>query len=576
MSRSYTPRHAARPSTVGSTGTGAARTGAGAPDGSTDSAGPADAANPDSATAGGPIDERRAWRALWALLAGFFMILVDSTIVSVATPALMAELGADVNQVVWVTSAYLLAYAVPLLITGRLGDRFGQRTMYLTGLAVFTLASLACGLTHTIEWLIVARVVQGLGAAVMTPQTMALITRLFPPARRGTAMALWGATAGVATLVGPIAGGLLLDSLGWEWIFFVNVPVGLVGLALAWRLLPVLPTSRMRLDWLGVALSGLGLFLLVFGIQEGNTYEWGTIAGPISVWGLIVTGLLVLAAFVGWQHVNRTAPLVPLGLFADRNFAVANASIVVVGFTVTAMPFALMIFAQEARGYTPTQAALLTAPTAVMSIVLARWVGGLVNRLHPRLLATGGFVGWSISLFWLSRVMTTDSPVWALLLPMFLLGTANSFVWGPLSTSATANLPRDKAGAGAGVYNTTRQIGSVIGSAVVATVMGSRIAAHLPGASGAVAEGRTGSGSVPPAVTGALADAMSETILVPATVIGVATLLTLCLARPRHQLAVAAEVPGAAETAGAVDTPDAGPTTPAAGDPTNRPERHHA
>lgn len=216
--------------------------------------------------------EKDPWPALFALCIGFFMILVDTTIVSVATPAIIEDLRADVNDVVWVTSAYLLAYAVPVLITGRLGDRFGPKRLYLTGLTVFTLASLWCGLTGTVEGLIVARVVQGLGASMITPQTMAIITRIFPAARRGAAMALWGATAGVATLVGPILGGVLVDALGWEWIFFINVPVGLVGFALAWRLVPTLPTHSHSFDWLGIALSGIGMFLLVFGIQEGHQY----------------------------------------------------------------------------------------------------------------------------------------------------------------------------------------------------------------------------------------------------------------------------------------------------------------
>ena len=225
-------------------------------------------------------DDIRPWPALFALCLGFFMILVDTTIVTVATPAIIADLDADVNDVVWVTSAYLLAYAVPVLITGRLGDRFGPKKIYLVGLTIFTLASLWCGLTSTVEMLIVARVVQGFGAALMTPQTMAVITRIFPATERGRAMALWGATAGVATLVGPILGGVLVDGLGWEWIFFINIPVGIVGLFLALRLVPNLPTHAHKFDWLGVALSGLGMFVLVFGIQEGHQYDWGTITGP--------------------------------------------------------------------------------------------------------------------------------------------------------------------------------------------------------------------------------------------------------------------------------------------------------
>ncbi len=479
--------------------------------------------------------EVNPWRALWALVIGFFMILVDTTIVSVATPALMSSLGAGVNEVIWVTSAYLLAYAVPLLITGRLGDRFGPRTVYLAGLVLFTASSLACGLTGNIHALIAARVVQGLGAALMTPQTMAVITRLFPPEQRGQAMALWGAVAGVATLVGPILGGLLIDSLGWEWIFFVNVPVGIVAFVLAMRLVPRFDTHPHRFDWLGVVLSGLGLFCLVFGIQEGNTYDWGTIKGPITVWSLIIAGLLILGAFIWWQHVNKAEPLFPLELLADRNFAVANVGIAVVGFTVTSMPFALMIWAQAARGYSPTQAALVSAPTALVTMLLAARVGKIVDRAHPRILATFGLLLWGISLAILSRMLDTTTSIWLICVPMAMLGLANSFVWGPLSTAATANLPPLRAGAGAGVYNTTRQIGSVIGSAVVAMVMEARIAAHLPGA-GNFAASAAGAASIPEFVRAGLAQAMADTMLVPAIVIAVASLVTLLFERPRHQI----------------------------------------
>src|SRR6476469_2503411 len=230
----------------------------------------------------------RPWAALWSLVIGFFMILIDTTIVSVANPRIMEGLNADINSVIWVTSAYLLAYAVPLLITGRLGDRFGPKKLYLAGLVVFTMASLWWGLSGDVQTLIGARVVQGLGAALMTPQTMAVITRIFPPDRRGAAMGIWGATAGVAMVVGPILGGVLVDGLGWEWIFFINIPVGVLGFVLAWRLVPALPTHTHKFDWLGVVRSGAGMFLLVFGIQEGHQYDWGP-----GIWALIVSGLVV-------------------------------------------------------------------------------------------------------------------------------------------------------------------------------------------------------------------------------------------------------------------------------------------
>ncbi|HSK34278.1 MAG TPA: DHA2 family efflux MFS transporter permease subunit, partial [Propionicimonas sp.] len=391
-------------------------------------------------TAAPAAEEKDPWPALFALCLGFFMILVDSTIVSVATPAIIGSLQADVNEVVWVTSAYLLAYAVPVLITGRLGDRFGPKRVYLIGLTVFTLSSLWCGLTGSIEGLIVARIFQGLGASMMTPQTMAIITRIFPAVRRGQAMSLWGATAGVATLVGPILGGVLVDALGWEWIFFVNVPVGVLGFVLAWRLVPSLETHSHRFDWLGVALSGVGMFMLVFGIQEGHQYDWGTITGLVSVPSLIIGGLLIFAVFLVWQARNRREPLVPLSLFRDRNFSLANVAISAMGFAITAMAFPIMLYAQLVRGLSPTGAAMLLVPMAVMSIVLAPGVGRLTDRVHPRLITSFGFTAAIVSLVWLSRVMTPDTATWQILLPMALLGIGNAFVWAPNSATATRNL----------------------------------------------------------------------------------------------------------------------------------------
>ena len=472
------------------------------------------------------LDEKEAWPALFALCIGFFMILVDTTIVSVATPALIEDFRAGVNDVVWVTSAYLLAYAVPVLITGRLGDRFGPKRLYLAGLTVFTLASLWCGLTGTIAALIIARVVQGLGASMITPQTMAIITRIFPQARRGAAMALWGATAGVATLVGPILGGVLVDGLGWEWIFFINIPVGVVGFVLAWRLVPTLPTHSHSFDWLGVALSGLGMFLLVFGIQEGHQYHWSA-----AIWAMIAGGLAVLAGFVWWQARNTREPLVPLGLFRDRNFSLANVAISTMGFAITAMAIPIMIWAQVVRGLSPTRSALLLVPMALMSIVLARPVGRLTDRVHPRLITSVGFSAIIGSLVWLSLVMTPEISIWWLVPPMVLLGIGNAGVWAPNSATATRNLPVQQAGAGAGVYNATRQVGAVLGSAAIAVLIDSRLAAEgLPPFNG---EG--GTGALPARFADQFSDAMATSMLLPAAVLVLGLASALLFEKPRHQ-----------------------------------------
>ena len=472
------------------------------------------------------------WRALWALVLGFFMILVDSTIVSVATPAIMTGLNADINEVVWVTSAYLLAYAVPLLFTGRLGDQIGPKRVYLMGLTLFTASSLWCGLSGSDGMLIVARVFQGLGAAMMTPQTMSVITRTFAPDKRGTAMGLWGAVAGVATLVGPIAGGVLVDSLGWEWIFFVNIPVGIIAFVLAVRWVPALPTNAHRYDVPGIVLSGVGLFLLVFGIQEGQKYDWGTIAGPISVWSLIAVGLVVLGAFIWWQSRNRNEPLLPLSLFRDRNFSLANIGISSMGFAVTGMALPLMLYAQKVAGLTPTRAALLFIPMAVLTGALAPRVGKLVDRAHPRYTAGTGLTLLIVSLVWLALLLAPDVAIWKLLLPMALMGVANAFIWSPLSATATRNLPRQLAGAGSGVYNTTRQIGAVLGSAGIGTLMQSRLVAELPtGAGMDPGAAEMTAGALPGFLREGFADAMGQALLLPAAVLVVGLIAALMFTR---------------------------------------------
>ncbi|MDG3012538.1 DHA2 family efflux MFS transporter permease subunit [Rhodococcus sp. D2-41] len=487
----------------------------------------------------------RPWPALWALCLGFFMILVDSTIVSVATPAIMEGLHADINAVVWVTSAYLLAYAVPLLVTGRLGDRFGPKNLYLVGLVVFTLSSAWCGFAGGITMLIVARVVQGLGAALMTPQTMSVITRIFPPDKRGAAMGMWGAVAGVAMLVGPLLGGVLVDSLGWEWIFFINVPVGVVGFALAMALVPKLPTHSHSFDILGVVLSAGGMFCLVFGIQEGQTYDWGTIKGILSVPLLIVVGVVLFVAFVIWQGVNKKEPLVPLSLFRDRNFSLANISISTMGFAVTSMVLPLMLFTQMVRGYSPTQSALLMVPMAVLSGALAPVVGKLVDRTHPRYIAAPGLLLLVITLVWLQQVMTPHTAVWKLLLPMAVMGVAMACIWSPLSATATRNLAMNVAGAGSGVYNATRQLGGVIGSAAIAAMMESRLSANgIPSTGGAEA----GAGSLPSFLWDGFSHAMGQSMLLPAAALVIGVIAAALFERPSHAGMVKTDAQAASES----------------------------
>ncbi|HEY1722123.1 MAG TPA: DHA2 family efflux MFS transporter permease subunit [Magnetospirillaceae bacterium] len=473
----------------------------------------------------------KPWPALWALVVGFFMILMDTTIVSVANPKIMEGFKTDINSVIWVTSAYLLAYAVPLLITGRLGDRFGPKTLYLIGLVIFTAASVWCGLSGSIEMLVIARVVQGLGAACMTPQTMAVITRIFPPEGRGKAMGLWGAVAGLATLVGPVLGGAVVTTLGWEWIFFINLPIGIVAFALAWRLVPRLETHPHRFDILGVVLSAVGLFLVVFGIQEGETYHWGTIFGVVTVWSMIIAGLIVLVVFVVWQAKNKNEPLLPLSLFSHRNFSLANATITMIGIAISGVSLPLMFYFQIVLGFAPIGSAMMLVPMSVILLALAGFVGGLTDRVNPRNIAFAGLVFLAAGMVWYSLWLDTNvDHWWRLLFPAALLGVANACMWSPISSSATRNLPRHQAGAGSGVYNTMRQIGSVLGSAGISALMQTRLAADLPG--GAGAGGTHFAGPLPEALHAGFANAMSEAMLLPAAAAAVGAVIVLFFAKP--------------------------------------------
>ncbi|MFL6171745.1 MAG: DHA2 family efflux MFS transporter permease subunit [Marmoricola sp.] len=472
-------------------------------------------------------DDIRPWPALFSLVLGFFMILVDLTIVTVATPTIIDKLHASVNETLWVSSAYMLAYAVPVLIMGRLGDRYGSKKLYLTGLTVFTLASLWCGLAGGITMLIIARVVQGFGASMITPQTMAIITRIFPAAERGKAMAVWGATAGVAMVVGPILGGVLTSSLGWEWIFFVNIPVGIVGFAMAVRNVPALSTNEHKFDWLGVALSGVGLFLLAFGIQQGHQEHW---AGWIIA--MIVGGVVFLVAFVIWQGRNKQEPLVPLSLFRDRNFSVSNVAITVMGFVGVSMGYPLMLWAQAVLGYSATKAALLMFPMAIMSILLAKPVGGLTDRIHPRIIVTTGFVLSIVGMFSLATQLKPDTSIFLVAVFQVILGAGNAFIWAPTAATANRNLPLALAGAGAGVYNATRQVGSVVGSAAIAVMMSSRLSHYLPGAS---AHGDAGAQKITdPHVAAAFAKAMQQSLLLPASVYFIGLIAVLLYEAPKH------------------------------------------
>lgn len=453
---------------------------------------------------------RSAWSVLPPLILGFFMIMVDTTIVNIAIPTLTDTFDASIVEVGWVNSAYLLSFAVLMLPAGRLGDRVGPKPVFVAGLVVFTVFSFLCGFSGElggephIEWLIVFRAFQGIGAALMTPQTMSTITRVFPPRQRGGALGLWGATAGVATIAGPLLGGVFVETLGWEWIFYVNIPVGVVALWLALARLPRLESHARSIDVPGVVLSIVGLGAVVFGLQEGSNFDWGQIWGPVSVWSLIGFGLVVLGIFVWWQRRQGDAALLPLKLFRSRNFSLANVDGMAVSFAMIGIFFPLTIFLQSILGLSPIQAALVTLPGSLVSGVVAPFAGRLSDRVPAKWVVAAGFAAIAVAVAWIAAVVDPGISPWVMLAPMAVFGIGTGLTFSPLSNLATSGLDQRTAGAGAGAFNTNRQVGGVIGSAAIVATLSSRLAVTIPAAA------RDAAGQLPPEYRDAFVEGMSQ------------------------------------------------------------------
>jgi EmrB/QacA subfamily drug resistance transporter len=421
----------------------------------------------------------RPWLVLGIFCVGFFMALLDGSIVTVAIPTLIDDLDAGYDQVLWIVDAYLLVFSVLLITTGRLGDRYGYRRLYLVGVATFTGASALCGLAESAGWLLTARVLQGLGAAILFPQVISAIVAIFPPRQRGRAFGVFGAIVGVAPIVGPIVGGVLLDHVGWQWIFFVNVPVGMVTIGLVLAFVPEPGTWQAhRLDGVGIALVTAGLTGIVFGLIEGERYDWGTISGPVSVPAVIAAGVVLLVLFVGWQRVQRGEPLLPLALFR-RDFAVGNW----VGFTfqlgMIGIAFVLVIYLQSARGYSPTGTALIMLPMAVLTAVGSATAGRLADRFGGARVLLAGLAALALGLVVLAGTAGADAGAGQLMPGLVLIGLASGATFAPLQQATMAGVEPSLAGAASGVAGTTRQVGGVLGTAVAGAVLAGRLSSAL-------------------------------------------------------------------------------------------------
>ncbi len=420
---------------------------------------------------------RNPWAILAVLSLAYFMAQLDVSVLTLAIPSIKHDMHASLNEVVWALSAYIFVLAVLLITAGRLGDLFGRRRMFMSGVTLFTLFSLAGGFAHHPGELIAARALQGLGAALLTPQTLALLVEVFPAERRGTAMGVRGAVGGLAAVAGPVLGGILVSTLGWRWVFFINAPVGVVTLALGWLSLPPTPqrTERARLDVNGVALISAGLFCFTFAVSEGEHFHW---AGWI--WALLVAAAVLLGAFVAQQRGRQSgSPLVPFELFRDRNYALMNVFSVAISLTVIGLVLVLSVFLQTVMGFSALKAGLVIVPASFFSMVLDPVAGKLSDKVQGKYLLLFGAVLTAAGMLWTAAEMSAGADWTVFVAPMCVIGIGNAFLFTPLAVVALYGVRPQLAGAASGVLVTALQAGSMIGTAAVGAVLQGRFSVHL-------------------------------------------------------------------------------------------------
>ena len=419
--------------------------------------------------------ENRKWWTLWAVAFALFMIMLDNTVVNVALPSIQRSLDAGISELEWVVSAYALTFAVLLLSGGKLADMFGRRRIFLLGLGVFALSSLACGLASSAGVLIAARSVQGVGAALMMPATLAIISATFPPRERGLAIVIWAGVSAMALAIGPLVGGLLTEHVNWNWIFYINVPVGALGIV-AGRI--IIEESRdtshvQSLDLPGLLTSGAALFALTFGLIEANRYGWTSPA----ILGLFAAAAVGLVVFALIEH-HRLAPMLDLSLFRSTTFTGGNIVAFLVTLAMFGVFFFMSLFVQRILGYSPVQAGAIFLPMTVLIVVVAPPAGKLSDHVGSRWLMAGGLTLVAGSLLIFSR-LGVSSGFWDMLPGLLAGGMGMASVMTPMSAAVMGSVPVAKAGVASGVLNTSRQIGGALGIAMMGAILTSRQASAL-------------------------------------------------------------------------------------------------
>jgi EmrB/QacA subfamily drug resistance transporter len=418
-------------------------------------------------------EENRKWWTLGAVAFGLFMIMLDNTVVNVALPSIGRDFNTGLSELEWVVNGYALTFGVLMLTGGKLADLMGRRRIFIAGLAIFTLASLACGLATSAHFLIGARIVQGVGSALMNPATLSIIIATFPARQRGMAIGIWAGVSAMALAIGPLLGGLITEHIDWSWVFFINVPVGILGIVVA-RL--VIDESRdtsavQRLDLPGLAVSAIALFALTYGLIEANRHGW-TSPLILSLFAVAAVGLVGFVLLEQHQQV----PMLDLSLFRNPTFAGANAVMMLVGLAMFGVFLFVTLYMQNVLRYSPTKAGAAFLPMTILIVLLAPTAGKLSDRIGSRWLMATGMVLVSLSLL-LDTRLDAASSFWDVLPPLLVGGAGMGLAMTPTTAAAMGSVPMDKAGVGSAVLNSMRQVGGSLGIAILGAIIASYITA---------------------------------------------------------------------------------------------------
>src|SRR5687768_16876296 len=407
--------------------------------------------------------QRNSTFTLAIVSVALFMVTLDNLVVTNALVSIREDLGATLEQLEWTVNAYTLSFAVFLLTAAALGDRIGRRTVFAAGIGIFTAASAAAALAPSTDALIAARALQGLGGAVIAPLSLTLLSEAFSAERRGLALGIWSGVSGLGVALGPVVGGAVVEGLSWQWIFWLNVPIGLALAPAAMSLLAESRGSAARLDVRGLALASAGLLGVVFGIVRAQALGWTS----TTVIGSIGVGIVLLAAFVAWQQ-RAPAPMLPMRFFRNRAFAATNGVSLAMFFGAFGSIFLLAQFFQVAQGYSPLEAGIRTLPWTAMPIFVAPVAGILSDRIGSRPLMAAGLALQSLALAWLALTTTPDM-AYPLVLPGFVMaGTGMALVFAPAANAVLSSVRPSEAGQASGATNTMREVGGVLGVAVLA------------------------------------------------------------------------------------------------------------